>query len=91
MRLEQLAFGHRGFLLGLLGVFTVDGTVREPARDGRRLRHRQLPQDHEYVRTFFEYRDQVFGANRVIVVVRARDGEIWSAPGLRRLLTSRSR
>src|SRR5690606_35505302 len=43
------------------------------------------PQDHEYVNTFFQYREQVFGANRIIVVVRAREGEIWSAAGLRRL------
>ena len=32
---------------------------------------KQLPQDHEYIQTFYQYRDLVFGANRIIVVVRA--------------------
>jgi predicted RND superfamily exporter protein len=85
VRLERLAFGHRGFLLGLLGVFTVAMALFASQLRMDAGFDKQLPQDHEYVRTFFQYRDQVFGANRVIVVVRARDGEIWSAPGLRRL------
>lgn len=84
-RLERLIFGHRGILLALLGLLTVVMAVFASQLRMDAGFDKQLPQDHEYVRTFFQYRDQVFGANRVIVVVRARDGEIWSAPGLRRL------
>jgi len=84
-RTENLVFRHRGLVLAVLALFTVMmGLFAAQLRMDAGF-DKQLPQDHEYVRTFFQYRDQVFGANRVIVVVRAREGEIWSAPGLRRL------
>ncbi len=84
-RLERFVFGHRGIVLALLALLTVVmGVFAAQLRMDAGF-DKQLPQDHEYVRTFFQYRDQVFGANRVIVVVRAREGEIWTASGLRRL------
>ncbi len=46
---------------------------------------KQLPKGHEYIETFFEYRDQLSGANRIMVVLSARDGEIWSTDGMRKL------
>lgn len=84
-RLQHLLFGHRALVLALLGLFTVVmGVFASQLRMDAGF-DKQLPQDHEYIRTFYEFRDEVFGANRIIVVVRARDGEIWTAPGLRRL------
>ncbi len=46
---------------------------------------KQLPHGHEYIETFEEYRNDLFGANRVIVVVRPREGDIWNEAALRRL------
>ena len=46
---------------------------------------KQLPQDHEYIKTFYQYRDLVFGANRIVVVVRQRTGDIWNAAFLKKL------
>ncbi len=46
---------------------------------------KQLPKGHEYIETFFEYQDQLFGANRIMVALRAREGEIWTPDGLRKL------
>lgn len=46
---------------------------------------KQLPTRHEYIETFQKYRNELFGANRLTVVVRARNGDIWSEEGLRRL------
>ena len=48
---------------------------------------KQMPTNHEYVKTFLEYRDQLFGANRLTVVVKVRDpkGTIWTKDGLERL------
>ncbi|MBI3367917.1 MAG: MMPL family transporter, partial [Burkholderiales bacterium] len=40
---------------------------------------------HEYTETFVKYKDLLFGANRLIVVVRARQGDIWKPQVLRRL------
>jgi len=84
-RLQRLLFGHRALVLALLALFTVVMGVFASRLHMDAGFDKQLPQHHEYIRTFFEFRDEVFGANRIIVVVRARDGEIWSAPGLRKL------
>ena len=46
---------------------------------------KQLPREHEYIKTFFEYQDRLFGSNRVIVVVRAKHGDIWNQPFLAKL------
>ena len=39
---------------------------------------KQLPLDHEYMQTFMEYRNEFGGANRVLVALRARDGNMFS-------------
>ena len=46
---------------------------------------KQLPVGHEYTDTFFEYRTQLFGSNRIMVAVRARDGNIWTPASLKKL------
>jgi hypothetical protein len=46
---------------------------------------KQLPIGHEYVETFQKYRSDVLGANRLIIVVKARKGTIWTREGLTRL------
>jgi predicted RND superfamily exporter protein/photosystem II stability/assembly factor-like uncharacterized protein len=46
---------------------------------------KQLPREHEYVETFFEYQDRLFGSNRVIIALRAREGDIWRPSFLARL------
>ena len=84
-RLESLFFARRGLVLGLLAALTV-----VMAAFAVQLRmdagfDKQLPQDHEFIRTFFQFREEVFGANRIIVVVHPRQGEVWTAPALRKL------
>lgn len=39
---------------------------------------KQLPIAHEYIQTFQEYRDRLFGSNRIIVVLVDREGKIWN-------------
>ncbi|RQT14897.1 RND family transporter [Burkholderia contaminans] len=46
---------------------------------------KQMPVNHEYIQTFKKYRGDLFGANRITVVVRNRNSTIWSAPALERL------
>ncbi len=47
---------------------------------------KQLPIGHEYIETFQEYRDRLFGSNRVIVVVRSlEDGGIFTPSFMTRL------
>jgi len=46
---------------------------------------KQMPAGHEYIHTFQTYRNDVLGANRLNIVVKARQGTIWSTPALKRL------
>ena len=45
---------------------------------------KQLPIGHEYIDTFFKYRTQLFGSNRIMVVVRAQKGDIWTKDSLKK-------
>lgn len=40
---------------------------------------KQLPKDHPYMETFLEYRDAFGGANRVLIAIMARDGDMFTA------------
>ncbi len=46
---------------------------------------KQMPTGHEYIETFHKYRNDVLGANRLNVVVKARKDTIWTQAGLKRL------
>src|SRR5690606_41523329 len=84
-RLQRLLFAHRALVLALLAVFTVVMGVFASRLQMDAGFDEQLPQHHEYNRTSFEFRDEVFGANRTIILVRARAGAIWNAPEPRKL------
>ncbi|WP_205297809.1 efflux RND transporter permease subunit [Pantoea sp. Cy-639] len=84
-RVERALFGHRRLVLASLAVFTL-----VMAWFAVQLRmdagfEKQLPVGHEYIETFQTYRNDLMGANRLTIVVRSRTGDIWSAPGLKRL------
>ncbi len=84
-RFEALCFGQRRPLMAALLALTVAmGWL------GWQLRmeagfEKQMPTNHPYVETFRTYRNDVMGANRLNIVVRARQGTIWTAAGLKRL------
>jgi predicted RND superfamily exporter protein len=84
-RLEGALFTHRVATLATLAAFTaLMGVFAGQLRMSAGF-EKQLPQNHEYVQTFHQYRDQVFGANRIIVAVRAKSGDMWNAAFLRKL------
>ncbi len=39
---------------------------------------KQLPQEHPYIKTFLDYREQFGGANRLLIVLRAKEGTIFT-------------
>jgi predicted RND superfamily exporter protein len=83
--LENFVFRHRIAILIALGLVTaVMGYFAAQLRMDAGFA-KQLPRDHEYIKTFVEYQDRLFGSNRVIVVLRSRDGDIWNQPFLARL------
>ncbi len=84
-RLEDLFFRRRALALGALLAFTLLMAAFAVQLKMDAGFDKQLPQGHEFIQTFNQYRDEVFGANRIIVVVHPRQGEIWTAEGLQRL------
>src|SRR5512140_1300314 len=84
-RLERALFAHRAATLAALVLLTVVMGVFAAQLRMTAGFDKQLPQGHEYIQTFYQYRDQVFGANRIIVVVRAKRGDMWNAAFLRKL------
>ncbi len=76
--LENLVFRHRAAILIAIGVITVAaGYFAVQLRMDAGF-EKQLPRDHEYIQTFLEYQDRLFGSNRVIFVLRAKRGDIWN-------------
>jgi uncharacterized protein len=84
-KLEEWLFSRRRLILTVFIIFTAI-----MAYFAIQLRmdagfEKQIPIGHEYVKTFDQYRGELFGANRLTVVVRARHGTIWTKDGLARL------
>jgi predicted RND superfamily exporter protein len=40
---------------------------------------KQLPLQHEYIQTFLQYQDQFGGANRIVIALMAKEGDIFTA------------
>ena len=84
-RLEDLFFRYRrSTLVALLVLTAVMGILASRLHMSAGF-DKQLPVGHEYTDTFFQYRTQLFGSNRIMVVVRARDGNIWTPASLKKL------
>jgi predicted RND superfamily exporter protein len=84
-RLERLFFDRRALTLVVLLCFTA-----AMAWFAVQLRmdagfEKQMPSGHEYIKTFQEYRNDLLGANRLNIVVKARNGTIWTKRSLAKL------
>lgn len=77
-KLEGIVFGFRGWILAVFAAFTLYGGYYATQLKMDAGFEKQLPAGHEYIQTFQEYRDRLFGSNRIIVVLKERDGVIWN-------------
>jgi predicted RND superfamily exporter protein len=78
-RLEPHVFGHRGLILAAFALLTV--AFSAIAVHGLRLDtnfNKQLPLEHEYIRTYLDHRADFGGANRLLIALVARDGNMFS-------------
>src|ERR1700754_3481887 len=83
--LENQLFRHRFVVLLALALLTATmGWFAIQLRMDAGF-EKQIPVGHEYVKTFQQYRNELFGANRLTVVVKARHGTIWTKAALTRL------
>lgn len=76
--LENVLFGARALVLGIFAVATAISAYYAFQLRMDAGFEKQLPVGHEYIKTFQEYRDRLFGSNRIIVVLRDRDSTIWN-------------
>lgn len=85
-RLEGFVFKYRLSVLMLMAILTVAmGFLATNLRVTAGF-EKQLPTKHQYIKTFYDYREQLFGANRLTIVVHARDGSIWNPSVMSQLL-----
>jgi len=77
---EGFVFGARKALLVVFAIVTVVmiGLASQLRVDAGFKK--QIPLDHEYMQTFLDYEAEFGGANRVLIAVVARDGDIFSLP-----------
>ncbi|TAK51234.1 MAG: RND family transporter [Gammaproteobacteria bacterium] len=78
-RLEPLVFGQRRLILVLFALVTA--ALGWLAATGLRLDTnftKQLPLQHEYIRTYLDHKGDFGGANRVLIALIARDGNMFT-------------
>ncbi|HIC24007.1 MAG TPA: RND family transporter, partial [Planctomycetes bacterium] len=83
--LEKLIFDHRRQVLWLLGIVTIGFAVQAGRLAIDAGFEKQLPLRHPYMETFLEHREQFGGANRLLITVRARDGDLFDPASLERV------
>jgi predicted RND superfamily exporter protein len=82
---EALIFSYRRNILMALVAFTAIMAVFALRLHMDAGFEKQMPIGHEYIETFQKYREDVLGANRLTVVVKARKGDIWTPTALKRV------
>ncbi len=85
-KLEHYVFDFRVPVLIVIAVLTLlfgAFAVRGLHIDTRFTK--QLPLQHEYIRTYLKHQEEFGGANRVLVALEARDGNMFSAEFLQAL------
>ncbi len=78
--LEKLIFGHRRVIVIVFALLTV--LLMAVAIRGLRIDAsfaKQLPLKHEYMQTFVKYQAEFGSANRVLIALVARDGNMFQA------------
>lgn len=77
-RLEELVFRHRNVTLAIFAIVTaVLGWYASHTRIDASF-DKQLPTDHEYINNFQKHRTQFGGANRVVIALVAKQGDIFT-------------
>jgi predicted RND superfamily exporter protein len=77
--LEPHVFGHRTLILAAFAIVTV--VLGWLAATGLRLDtnfNKQLPLQHEYIQTYLDHKTEFGGANRLLIALVARDGNMFT-------------
>lgn len=77
-RLEQLVFGKRHLTLLVLALASLFLLLQAATLKIDAGFEKQLPLEHPYMQTFMQHHAQFGGANRVLVAVAAKSGDIFT-------------
>ncbi len=77
-RIENLIFHSRRVVLAIFVIVTAfmayQASHLRPDAGFAKL----LPLEHEYMKTYLKHRDEFGGANRVVIAIRSKDGDIFT-------------
>lgn len=77
-RVEEIIFKHRHLTVALFLLTTMAlGWFAAKTHIDASF-NKQLPSDHEYIRNFKKYQEQFGGANRVVIALIAKKGDIFT-------------
>jgi predicted RND superfamily exporter protein len=77
-RLADLIYGHRAATLALFAIITlVLGYAASQLKVDAGF-EKQLPLKHPYIQTFLKYQDEFGGANRLLIAVKPKNGDIFT-------------
>ena len=85
MKLESSFFKNRAKVLAFLAIITVVMGFFATKLEMSAGFDKGLPTQHAFIKTFNQYRETLFGANRIIIVLHARKGDIWNKQALTKL------
>jgi predicted RND superfamily exporter protein len=77
-RLENLIFGARRWVIVVFILATVFMAYNAAKLKVDAGFEKMLPLEHEYMQTYVQYRDDYGGANRVIIAVKTKSGDIFT-------------
>ncbi len=77
-KIEESIFGHRKIILGLFLLATLFMAYQTSLLRIDAGFEKQLPLNHPYMQTFVEHKEEFGGANRLLIAVRAKDGDIFT-------------
>jgi predicted RND superfamily exporter protein len=78
VRLERCIFGHRRSVILVFAVLTLVMAYFAAQLKIDAGFEKLLPLEHEYMKTFVRYQDQFGGANRILIALMAKDGNIFT-------------
>ncbi len=77
--IAEIVFSARPVVLAIFALVTVAMAVLAAQLRIDAGFEKQLPIKHPYMQTFLEYQEQFGGANRVLIALRATEGDIFTA------------
>lgn len=77
-RVEELIFRHRNATVAIFVLMTVFLGWFAAKTHVDASFNKQLPSDHEYIQNFKKYQEQFGGANRVVIALMAKEGDMFT-------------